>query len=181
MVHIYKMDGNKTIHVVHEETGVVITSLYKDGIGGKKEPGFGKFYFGFADLIGDHLVGKGAILFYLFSLIGKDGEIVLRKEQRERIAKRTNLSIKTVHNCISELMRDEILWKMPGETGPIYWVNPKYFAIGSWDDVKERMAFFEISRRLNQSARRRGADGAGGIDSDSPDNLLPVEPSEGQA
>lgn len=181
MAYIYKLDGNKTLYVIHEETGIVLASIYKDGVGGKKEPAYGKFYYESAGFLADCFPGKAAVFFYLLTLAGKNGEIVVRKDQRDRIAKKTNLNIKTVYNYISELMRDEILWKMPGETGPIYWVNPKYFAIGSWDDIKERMALFEISKQLNQGARRRGADGAGGIDSDSPDNLLPVEPSEGQA
>lgn len=181
MSYVYRFDSNKTLHVVHEDTGVVVTSIYKDGAGGKKEPAYGKFYFEAAGMLGDLLPGKSAVFFYLLTLTGKNGEIVLRKEQRDRIAKKANLNIKTVYNYISELMRDEILWKMPGETAPIYWINPKYFAIGSWDDIKERMAFFEISKQLNQSARRRGADGAGSVDGVSPDNVLPLESHEGQA
>jgi hypothetical protein len=181
MGYVYKLDSNKTLHVIHEDTGIVLTSIYKDGIGGKREPSYGKFYFEAAGVLGDLLPGKSAVFFYLLTLAGRNGEIVLRRDQRDKIAKKTNLNIKTVYNYISELMRDEILWKMPGETAPIYWVNPKYFAIGSWDDIKERMALFEISKQLNQGARRRGADDTGGVGGDGPDDVLPVEPCEGQA
>ena len=180
MGHVYRFDEDKTLHVIHAETGVVLASLPRSE-GRAKESSYMKMYIESAMHLGIAFGGKAGVLFAVLSFAGKDGEIILRASQRATICEKLGLNSKTVSNYISTLLKDGLLYKLPGETGPIYWANPGYFAIGSWNDVKERIALYEVARRMYSRGRQGSADGAGGIDSDSPDNLLPVEPSEGQA
>jgi hypothetical protein len=181
MNYTYRFDSDKTLHVIHEDTGVVLVSIPKGGIGREKEPAYTKFYFGFAGYLAEKFNGKAAVFFYLLSLCGKDGEIVLRKRQRDDIAHKVGLSVKTVFNYVSQLLADGLLCKMPGETGPIYWINPKFFAVGTWDDVKERSAVFEVARRLAEDPGCFGDLGATGVSRDGVAGLLSVEPHEGAA
>lgn len=181
MRYSYRFDVDKTLHVVHEETGVVLASIPKGGTGKDKEPAYGKFYFESGSYLAQFFSGKAAVFFYLLSFCGRDGEIVLRKRQRDQIAEKTGLSVKTVFNYVSQMLNEDVLCKMPGETGPIYWVNPKYFAVGTWDDIKERMALFEIGKRLAKNPRCFDVDGSGDLGRDGVAGLLSVEQREGAA
>ena len=180
MGHVYRFDEDKTLHVIHAETGVVLASLPRSE-GRAKESSYMKMYIESAMHLAILFGGKAGVLFAVLSLAGRDGEIVLRASQKAMVCEKLGLSQGTVSNYISALLKDGLLYKLPGETGPIYWANPGYFAIGSWNDVKERMALYEVARRMYSRGRQDSPDGAGGIGGDSPDNVLPVEPCEGQA
>ena len=180
MRYVYRFDESKTLHVVHEDTGVLLASIPK-GAGKAKEPAYGKFYFQAAGYLAECFGGKAGVFFCLLTLCGKNGEIVLRKQQRDEIATKTGLSVKTVFNYVSQLLSEGVLCKMPGETGPIYWMNPQYFAIGTWDDIKERMAFFEIGKRLTEGAGCLDPNSAGGIGDGRSDGVLSVESDKGAA
>ena len=180
MGHVYRFDEDKTLHVIHAETGVVLASLPRSE-GRAKESSYMKMYIESAMHLAILFGGKAGVLFAVLSLAGRDGEIVLRASQKAMVCEKLGLSQGTVSNYISALLKDGLLYKLPGETGPIYWANPGYFAIGSWNDVKERMALYEVARRMYSRGRQDSPDSTGGIGGDSPDDVLPVEPCEGQA
>ena len=180
MNHVYRLDDDKTLRVIHGETGVVIASVPKidDKV---KEPLYCKAYLASMMDFGVKAGGKIGLLFCLISMINRHGEVVLRNAQRDELAEKMGMSSGTVSNYISFLLKEGFLYKMPGETNSVYWVNPVYFAAGTWNDVKERMALYEVARRMYSRGRQDSADSTGGIGGNSPDDVLPVEPCEGQA
>lgn len=145
----YSFDENKALLVTHKGTGVVMEVVPKGAIKEKKdkEPLFYKFYFCNAPMIAEAFGGRVGLLFYLAAL-SKDGQVVLSAANRSLITEKLGLNKGTIYNYMSDLLRDNMVFKMPGETGPIYWLNPHVFGYGAWSNVKEKQALFEVSKRV---------------------------------
>jgi hypothetical protein len=143
----YSFGDDGALLVTHKGTGVVVEAVPKGKEKKDKEPLFYKFYFANAALVADAFGGKVGVLFYLASW-SEGGRVVLTSAHRKLMAERLGLNKATIYNYMSELLRDKMVFKMPGETAPIYWLNPHVFGYGAWSDVKEKQALFEVSKRV---------------------------------
>lgn len=172
----YTFDDKGSLLVTDKATGVVVANIPKHRGRAGKEPLYQKFYYEDCRWFARWLGGKAGMVFYLASIAERSGRIVMSTDYRKAMAKELGLSSGTIYNYTSELLRSGIIFKLPDEKAPIYWLNPYVFGYGSWDDIKEKQALFQVSRKLG--AENLMADESGRQDlpvcysNDSTDNTL---------
>ena len=153
----YSFGDDGALLVTHKATGVVVEAVPKRGEKKDKEPLFYKFYYGNGAVLADAFGGRVGVMFYLASW-SEGGKVVLTSAHRKLMAEKLGLNKATIYNYMSDLLRDKMVFKMPGEAAPIYWLNPHVFGYGAWADVKETRALFEVSKRVLDKGQDAGVD-----------------------
>lgn len=171
----YSFDDRGWLIVTDKGTGVVIATIPKKRGRQGKEPLYQKFYYAEGRWLAKWMGGKAGLLLYLASMAENDGRIILGTDGRKAIGAELGLSSGTVYNYISDMLKVGVIFKLPNEKAPIYWLNPYVFGYGTWDDIKEKQALFQVSRRLQQDEPSAQDDGQAlpvCYSDDSADNTL---------
>lgn len=132
---------------VMNEQGEIVSKRANRVLNWGDEPQFIKLYLQdllyFTDIPKGHQNVLYALLKYVSYAGDSDGmEIILNSSIKERIRKEVNLThIRSVNNAISDLVKGQILFKVPKADGSgnyergIYKLNPYFFGKGDWQDI----------------------------------------------
>jgi hypothetical protein len=85
------------------------------------------------------------VLFCLMTMVDYDGEILLPRGRREKIAKELNSSSGAVNNAITEIAKAEIIVREGSSGSGVYKLNPLYMARGKWRDIYEQRKAFKVT------------------------------------
>ena len=95
-------------------------------------------------------ISTSSVLFCLVSMSSFNGEIIINKHIKERIASRIGakktdkglFSISAVNKALTDLVNVNIIMRV--DTG-VYQLNPNYFARGKWKDVYQKRQSFKMT------------------------------------
>lgn len=180
-------DKLEKTYLVDKDTGEVQCWRYSSNLkwwycNPKDEPLWGKVYWGHMDLAADFFTGKAEFFFRLMSHVEAGGRIVLSDDLETSMLEQCRISKRTFTNYLNQLSKDGLIFKTKGSWRGTYWVNPFIFGFGKWDACrKQQKAFKDVRDIPDEMAGSACVDDTGGIGGDSPDDVLPVEPCEGQA
>ncbi len=95
-------------------------------------------------------ISTSSVLFCLVSISSYNGEIIINKHIKERIASRIGakktskgvFSISAVNKALTELVNVNIIMRV--DTG-VYQLNPNLFARGKWRDIYEKRKDFKMT------------------------------------
>ncbi len=85
------------------------------------------------------------VLFNLMIMVDYDGEILLPRGRREKIAKELNSSLGAINNAITEIVKAEIIAREGSSGSGVYKLNPVYMARGKWRDIYEQRKAFKVT------------------------------------
>lgn len=109
------------------------------------EPPYVKLYTtDLANLYGLSPISKN-VLFNLMIMVDYDGEILLPRGRREKIAKELNSSLGAINNAITEIVKAEIIAREGSSGSGVYKLNPVYMARGKWRDIYEQRKAFKVT------------------------------------
>lgn len=176
------------LYWVNEATGEVVHRANESDLkwwrcDPREEPYWSKLYWVHYGLAADSFTGKAQAYFHLMSFVEPGGRLVLSEEVERGVMERCGISRRTFMNYLQQFSRDGLIFKMKGTWRGTYWVNPFMYGNGRWDACRSKQKSFKEARYVisDLASGSAGTDPAGGIGGDSPDDLLPVEPCEGQA
>ncbi|MDE1943597.1 MAG: replication/maintenance protein RepL [Betaproteobacteria bacterium] len=92
-----------------------------------------------------------SILLYIAASINYDGFLTLVKARKERIAATVGVSVKTVSNAVSELVKIGIL-RRAGRSE--YELDPHLFGKGDWASIRERRQAFKVELSYSPTSGR---------------------------
>ena len=130
-----KISQIKEVVTINHETGQVVTEEKSMTYSLSNEPSFVKTYT--TDIIDLHSLSHSCIFVVLLIteiMDFKSNKAVIVKSTREEFAERLSCSIKLIEKCISELVENNVLYRVSRSN---YIVNPKYFSKSSWGDMKK--------------------------------------------
>lgn len=141
--------------VIDFDTGEVLKHEVEEVSRLPQEPPYVKLYIHDLGNIVGLKPSEKDVLLSLAMMIGMDGFITLSSRRRKLIAERYGLTIGTVNNVISQLVKRKMLAAVSrGE----YQLSPQFFARGKWYDIIKQRKAFEL--RISYSADK-GRNAAG--------------------
>jgi hypothetical protein len=109
------------------------------------EPPYIKLYTtDLGDLCGLSPIGKNVLL-KLVTMADYDGEILLPRGKREKIATELKSSLGAINNAITEIAKVEIIVREGSSGSGVYKLNPMYMARGKWRDIYEQRKAFKLT------------------------------------
>lgn len=104
-----------------------------------QEPEYIKLYLQDINKIFNLPKGCSPALYEILKKMNYDGEIVLNKYVKAECAKNSNLKPSSFDNCITDLVKKDILKRKATGT---YLANPHLFGKGSWSDICKQRNFY---------------------------------------
>jgi hypothetical protein len=125
----------RTVQTIDYQTGEILTEQNEFKFA--TEPSFFKTYCDDLGYLHQLNNGTKSVLYFLAKRMNYQNQIIITIDLKLEACEEIKIGLNMVNKAISTLYKKDILIKKNKERRSIYIVNPKYFAKGTWKDIKQ--------------------------------------------